>query len=121
MEADQMTYSPDYLDFINLANSAHFRDALLSLEKVWFDDRSEFYAGLLQLMVALNQLRIGMLPERTLRRAHERITPFAPQHKGLDVTYILHFIEQCQQLFPPEGETGLRGTLPVLRLELINE
>ena len=74
-----MTYSQDYLNFIDLANAGHFRDALLSLEEVWFEDRSEFYAGLLQLMVGLNQLRLGMSPERTLRRAHERLTPFAPQ------------------------------------------
>jgi len=113
-----MTYRQEYLDFINLANAEQFRDALLALEKVWFDDRSEFYAGLLQLMVSLNQIKMGMTPERTLRRAHERITPFAPHHKGLDVTYILCFIEQCQQLMPPEGESGLRGEAPLLRLQL---
>lgn len=80
------------------ANAGRFRDALLSLEKVWFEDRSEFYAGLLQLMVALNQLHLGMRPERTLRRAHERIAPFAPHHKGLDVEYLLRFIEACEAL-----------------------
>ena len=113
-----MTYRQEYLDFIHLANVGQFRDALLALEKVWFDDRSEFYAGLLQLMVSLNQMRLGMTPDRTLRRAHERITPFAPHHKGLDVTYILRFIEQCQQLMPVEGESNLRGEAPLLQLEL---
>jgi hypothetical protein len=113
-----MTYPQHYLDFIELANAGHFRDALLSLEEVWFEERSEFYAGLLQLMVALNQLGMGMVPERTLRRAGERITPFAPRHKGLDVLYLLGFIEQCQAILPPEGEGNLRGEVPRLQLKL---
>ena len=113
-----MTYRQEYLDFVNLANAGQFRDALLALEKVWFDDRSEFYAGLLQLMVSLNQMKMGMAPDRTLRRARERITPFAPHHKGLDVTYMLRFIEQCEELMPQEGEDALRGEAPPLHLKL---
>lgn len=116
-----MTYSQHYLDFIDKANAGRFRDALLSLEEVWFEDRSEFYAGLLQLMVGLNQLGMGMFPERTLRRAHERITPFAPLHKGLDVDYLLDFIEQCQAILPDEGEEKLRGEVPRLHLKLQTE
>ena len=113
-----MTYRQDYLDFIHLANKGEFRNALLALEKVWFDDRSEFYAGLLQLMVSLNQMKIGMTPDRTLRRAYERIAPFAPHHEGLDVVSVLSFIQQCQQLMPLEGEETLRGEAPPLHLKL---
>lgn len=113
-----MTYRQEYIEFIQLANAGQFRDALLALEKVWFDDRSEFYAGLLQLMVSLNQMKMNMTPDRTLRRAHERITPFAPHHNGLDVTYILSFIEECQQLMPLDGENVLRGEAPPLHLKL---
>ncbi len=112
-----MPHPQPYLDFIEHANAGRFRDALLSLEQVWFEERSEFYAGLLQLMVALNQLHLGMRPERTLRRAHERIAPFAPSHRGLDVLYLLRFIEQCQTLLS-SGEAITPDAIPELTLIL---
>ena len=112
-----MPHPQPYLDFIEHANAGRFRDALLSLEKVWFEERSEFYAGLLQLMVALNQLHLGMRPERTLRRAHERIAPFAPSHKGLDVVYLLRFIEQCEPLLS-SGAAITPAAIPKLTLVL---
>jgi hypothetical protein len=89
-------YPLPYLDFIALANEGRYRDALLRLEEAWFEDRSEFYAGLLQLMVALNQMEMGMQPTRTLRRARERLAAYAPQHMGLDVAELLRFIQQCE-------------------------
>ncbi|HEX8683990.1 MAG TPA: hypothetical protein VF707_16845 [Ardenticatenaceae bacterium] len=112
-----MLYLQPYLDFIEHANAGRFRDALLSLEKVWLEERSEFYAGLLQLMVALNQLHLGMRPGRSLRRAHERIAPFAPSYKGLDVVYLLRFIEQCEALFSSDKAIS-PATIPKLTLVL---
>lgn len=87
-------YPVPYLDFLRLANAGQYREALLRLEEAWFGDRSEFYAGLLQVMVACNQLDLGLRPERTIRRAIERLTPYAPEYQGLDVAALLRFLQQ---------------------------
>ena len=83
-------YPDDYHRFAALARAGEYREALLALEQVWDVERSEFYAGLLQLMVVLNQRESGMRPTRTLRRAYERLLPYAPRHAGLDVAALCH-------------------------------
>ena len=107
-----------YRDFIILANTGEYRDALLRLEDVWMEDRSEFYAGLLQLMVACLQLEMGRVsgPRYLLRRARERLSPYAPAHRGLDVTGALDFIRECEGRLPAEDEGDLPNDMPTLTL-----
>lgn len=87
-------------EFAALAAAGRYRDALLHLETAWFDDRSEFYAALLQVMVACNQIAMGMRPERTLRRAAERLAPYAPAHQGLDVAALLGWLHAARAALP---------------------
>lgn len=107
-----------YHDFIALANAGEYRDALLRLEDVWMEDRSEFYAGLLQLMVACLQLEMGRVsgPRYLLRRARERLSPYAPAHRGLDVAGALDFIRECEERLPAEDDGHLPDDLPTLTL-----
>jgi len=92
-----------------------YRAALLALEEVWKVERHEFYAGVLQLLVSLNQLESGMKPRRTLQRARERITPYAPTFAGLDVGYLLTVINECEAILPDDDKMPLQGAVPKLR------
>ncbi len=102
--------------FVVYANAGQYRDALLALEEVWKSDRDEFYAGILQLLVALNQLHSGLQPRRTLQRARERITPYAPTYKGLDVPHLLAVIDACNAILPEQEGLPLTGEIPQLRI-----
>lgn len=107
-----------YHDFIALANAGEYRDALLRLEDVWTEDRSEFYAGLLQLMVACLQLEMERIggPRYLLRRARERLSSYAPAYRGLDVASLLDFIRACEERLPAEDDGHLPDTMPTLTL-----
>lgn len=102
--------------FLHHANTGQYRDALLALEEVWKVERHEFYAGVLQLLVALNQMESGMKPRLTLQRARERIAPYAPAFAGLDVAYLLSVMDACEAILPDDDMMPLRGTIPPLSL-----
>ena len=103
-------------NFVALANGGQYRDALLALEEVWKLDRDEFYAGILQLLVALNQLHTGIKPRRTLQRACERIGPHAPVYKSLDVNHLLAVIDGCIAILPTDDAVPLTGEIPRLHI-----
>lgn len=109
-------HSPYFQAFIDHANRGRYRDALLALEEIWKAERHECYAGVLQLLVALNQLESGLKPRRTLQRARERISPYAPTFGGLDIPYLLSVIEACEAILPDDDKMPLRGTIPRLRI-----
>jgi hypothetical protein len=104
----------EFQSFLLHANAGRYRDALLALEEVWKVERHEFYAGVLQLLVALNQLEGGMKPRRTLHRARERIAPYDPTFAGLDVDYLLSVIAECQAILPDDDKMPLLGEVPRL-------
>lgn len=108
--------SSHFQAFLHHANAGRYRDALLALEEVWKAERHEFYAGVLQLLVALNQLESGMKPRRTLQRARERIAPYAPTFAGLDVEYLLAVIAGCEAILPDDDMMPLLGKVPNLRI-----
>ena len=95
------------------------------LEVLFFADRNTFYQGLLHLVVALLQTRLGMVrgPRIRFASAGELLTPYAPWHRGIDVSGLLAFIQACRERLP-EGvvqvapaEVDALG-LPPYRLEL---
>lgn len=96
-----------------------YRDALLAFETVWFEQRNDFLRGLIQLCNALLQLRIGRVsaPRRTLGTAYELLAPYAPTTAGLDVTALLAYIRDVQQVIPPDLHSddgvSLWGAVPV--------
>src|SRR5205085_12101349 len=95
------------------------------LEVLFFADRNTFYQGLLHLVVALLQTRRGMVrgPRIRLASAAMLLEPYAPWHRGVDVSGLLSFIHTCLAQLPedivemtPDEVEALQ--LPVHRLEL---
>jgi uncharacterized protein len=75
------------------------------LEDVWrAADESErdFYQGLVHVAVAWYQAGRGneVGCERQLEKAARRLGPYAPTHRGLDVTALLVCIEDARGRFP---------------------
>jgi len=103
-------------------NRESYRDALLAFEECWFDDRSDFLRGLIQLSNALNQLRLGLItaPRRTLASAARLLAPYAPTHCGLDVAALCADIAGVRACIPDDVESGQGRVawdmLPRLRL-----
>jgi hypothetical protein len=89
-------------------NAESYRDALLAFEECWFEDRSDFLRGLIQLSNALNQLRLGFItaPRRTLASAAHLLAPYAPAHCGLDVVALCADIASVRACIPDDIESG---------------
>jgi len=95
------------------------------LELLFFADRNTFYQGLLHLVVALLQTRLGMVrgPRTRLASAVELLAPYAPWHRGVDVAGLLAFIQACRERLPAgvveltPAEVEALG-LPAWRMEL---
>src|SRR5262245_59138238 len=90
------TFPAPYRNFVELFHRGEFRACVGPLELLYFGrGRSKFYQGLIQFTVALLQLRRGMArsPRVLLTKAHALLAPFAPAHRGLDVTQVMGWIE----------------------------
>jgi hypothetical protein len=95
-------------DAIAHFNAEAYRDALLAFEQCWFEDRSDFLRGLIQLCNALHQLRLGLVtgPRRTLDSAARLLALYAPAHAGLDVVALCDYIGQVRVAIPDGLESG---------------
>jgi predicted metal-dependent hydrolase len=72
-----------------------------TLEDVWRaadPEEKDFFQGLVHVAVAWYQAgrgnRVGC--ERQLEKAVRRLTPFAPEHRGVDVATILRSLERAR-------------------------
>jgi hypothetical protein len=119
-------YPAPYRAFVALFNRETFRACVDPLEVLYFGrGRSTFYQGLIQLVVALLQLRRGMVrsPHVLLTKARALLAPFAPAYRGLDVAAVLGLINETLAKLP-DGVVELppveveRLSLPSLRLTL---
>jgi uncharacterized protein len=86
------------------------------LELVWraaAAEERDFYQGLVHVAVAWYQAGRGrpVATGRQLEKAARRLTPFAPSHRGIDVTAVLAQVEAAR-LIVASGEL----TLPPPRL-----
>ena len=75
------------------------------LEDVWRaadEPERDFYQGLVHVAVAWYQAGRGneVGCERQLEKAARRLGPYAPTHRGLDVTALLVCIEDARGRFP---------------------
>jgi predicted metal-dependent hydrolase len=73
-----------------------------SLEDAWrAADPSEkdFFQGLVHVAVAWHHAGRGNRPgcERQLEKARRRLTPFTPEHRGVDVAGFLASVERAQR------------------------
>ena len=85
---------PPFDEVITRFNQGEYRACVDPLELLFFADRNTFYQGLLHLVVALLQTRLGMVrqPRRRFASAAELLSPYAPWHRGVDVAGLLAFI-----------------------------
>ena len=74
-----------------------------TLEDVWRaaePEEKDFFQGLVHVTVAWYQAgrgnRVGC--ERQLEKAVRRLTPFAPEHRGVDVERFLRSVERAQRV-----------------------
>ena len=117
---------PPFDEVVARFNAREFRGCVEPLEALFFADRNTFYQGLLHLVVALLQLKRGMVrgPRTRLASAAELLGPYAPWHRGVDVAGLLAFIQACRQRLP-EGVVELTPAevealgLPAWRMELM--
>ena len=84
-------------------------DAHESLEDAWraaTPAERDFFQGLVHVAVAWHHAGRGNAPgcERQLAKATRRLGPFAPEHRGVDVTAVLRSVQRAQ-------ETVQRGSL----------
>lgn len=97
-----MSIPPPFDEVIALFNRGEYRACVEPLEILFFADRNTFYQGLLHLVVALLQTRLGMVrgPRLRFASAAELLRPYAPRHRGVDVSGLLSCIDLCLQRLP---------------------
>ena len=90
--------STDLARGLDLARSSEYFAAHEALEDAWRasdPDEKDFFQGLVHVVVAWYQAgrgnRVGF--ERQLEKAARRLQPFAPEHRGVDVTALLRQVE----------------------------
>jgi hypothetical protein len=116
---------PPFDTVIERFNAGDYRACIEPLEVLFFADRNTFYQGLLHLTVALLQARLGMVrgPHIRLASAAALLAPYAPWHRGVEVSSLLGQIEAYRALLPegvvqmpPEERERLQLPLPLLVL-----
>jgi hypothetical protein len=96
-------YPKPYPEFIRLFNRSEFRACVDPLEVLYFRrGRSAFYRGLIQLVVALLQLRLGMIrsPRVLLTSSRGLLAPFVPAYRGLHVDGVTQLIDAILARLP---------------------
>ena len=86
---------------LDLIRSRHFFAAHEELELAWRSaapEERDFFQGLVHVTVAWYQAGRGNRRgcERQLEKAVRRLTPFAPEHLGVDVAAVLGQVERAQ-------------------------
>jgi len=86
---------------LDLIRSRRFFDAHEELELAWRSaapDERDFFQGLVHVTVAWYQAGRGNRRgcERQLEKALRRLTPYAPEHLGVDVAAVLAQVERAQ-------------------------
>jgi hypothetical protein len=89
-------------------NAGDYRGCVEPIEALFFARRNTFHQGLLQYVVALLQLRLGLVrtPRRLLRQALDLWAPYADWQEGLDIRSLRTHAEALLTSFP-EGVHSL--------------
>jgi uncharacterized protein len=106
-------------------NAGEYRACVEPLEELFSADRNTFYQGLLHLVVALLQTRLGMVrgPRIRFDSAAELLAPYTPWHRGIDIEALLRFIRACRERLPegvvqlPDADASTLA-LPTYHLQL---
>jgi predicted metal-dependent hydrolase len=111
--ATSKSLSADLERGLDLARAGEYFAAHEALEDAWRaaqPDEKDFFQGLVHVVVAWYQAGRGNETgcERQLEKAARRLGPFAPTHRGVDVSALLRQVEEAQAL----------GTLDLPRLDV---
>jgi hypothetical protein len=99
---------------LDLIRAGRFYDAHEVLEDAWraaLPAERDFFQGLVHVAVAWYQAGRGKEVgcERQLEKALRRLDPYAPAHRGLDVTALLESVEAARSRFPDLPPPVLRA------------
>lgn len=83
-------------------NAGDYRGCVEPIERLFFARRNTFHQGLLQYMVALLQLRLGLVrsPRRLLRQALELFAPYPDWQEGFDLAAIRRHATAVLEILP---------------------
>jgi predicted metal-dependent hydrolase len=92
----------EYLAYLHYMNVNDYFEAHEVLEGYWHGERIDFYKGLIQVAVGLFHLNNGNIvgARALMQRAHELLTPYAPEFRALNVTRILAYLQDCLVRIP---------------------
>lgn len=115
-----MKYPEQYYRYFELFNGEEFWESHEALEELWKEtDNDLFLRGLIIFAAACVHIQRNNPSgcRKTLEKAVEWLTPYAPRHWDLDVSRVLDqarwYLAQLPQI--PPGE-HLRDHLPFIRL-----
>lgn len=108
---------PDYERGLDLLQAGEWFAAHEALEDAWRraePTERDFLQGLVHVAVAWYQAgrrkQVGC--ERQLEKARRRLGPYAPSHAGLDVTGLLHSVDEARGRFPDLPRPFVAEALP---------
>jgi uncharacterized protein len=96
-------YPIEYYQFFIHFNEGDYYTCHDLLEEMWLTDRGNlFLKGLLQLSVAIYHYEYGNVKGARLmmKVAHEYLQAYRPKYWSLYLDPVIHFIEECLQIFP---------------------
>ena len=86
---------------VEAINAGHYFEAHEELEEAWraaAAGERDFFQGLVHVAVAWYQAGRGrpVATSRQLEKAARRLAPFAPEHRGVDVAFVLEQLRAAQ-------------------------
>lgn len=98
---------PENAEIAARFNAGDYRGCVEPLESLFFARRNTFHQGLLQYVVALLQLRLGLIrgPRRLLRQALALLAPYPEWQEGFDLAGIRGHAQALLRALPDEGDS----------------
>lgn len=99
-----------YLQFFTHYHKEEYWEAHEVLEELWQTERdNDFYHGLIQIAAIMHQLKRGKVrgARKLATSAIRYLSPYEPQHKGVDVAKVLKWLHQCLDKLPDQEKMSL--------------
>jgi predicted metal-dependent hydrolase len=118
--ADPSTVTASYKRGLALARSGAFFEAHEAFEEAWRAceaDERDFFQGLVHVVVSAYQATRGrpVARERQRVKALNRLAPYSPTHRGLDVARLLGALERAEA--DPREQLVERDAQPPVAIE----